>query len=129
MTRYILENSVEMKMRNRVFWQHMQIMRKQVFIDLLDAFMSVTIIIKSIIGAGIISLPFTVSRLGYILAPILLIIFFMINQYSSSMLLKSKNLSRHSNYATIMHYLWPYDRSLLFGSAIIFLGNFGTCNY
>lgn len=124
--KFIRDNSVETKTNNRAFLQHTLTMPKRVSIILSDMFMSATIIIKSTIGAGIIALPFTISRLGYILTPIIFILFFLLNQYASVLLLKSKNLSRHSNFATIMHYIWPYDRSHYFGSALIFLDNFGT---
>jgi amino acid permease len=91
--------------------------------------LSVTIIIKSIIGAGIISLPYTMSRLGYLFTIVIFIIFGTLNQICCSLLLRAKNLSGHSNYSTIMGYIWGGNLSKFFGSLIIFLDNFGTCTY
>lgn len=92
-----------------------------------DFFLTTTIIVKSIIGAGIIAIPYTIAKLGYIFAPIVLVLFLGINQLCSVLLLKNKNLSRHSNYATILYYIWRNDASRLIGSSIIFLDNMGTC--
>jgi amino acid permease len=89
--------------------------------------MSVTIIVKSTIGAGIISLPYTINKLGYILSIIAFVVFFALNQYCTVLLLKSKNLSRHSNFSTILYYIWHSDGSKIFGSALIFVDNLGTC--
>lgn len=89
--------------------------------------MTVTIIVKSTIGAGIISLPYTINKLGYVFSIISIIVFFVLNQYCSVLLLKSKNLSRHSNYSTILYYIWHNDASRIFGSALIFVDNLGTC--
>lgn len=91
--------------------------------------LSVTIIIKSIIGAGIISLPYTMSRLGYLFTIIIFVVFGTLNQICCSLLLRAKNLSGHSNYSTIMGYIWGGNLSKFFGSLIIFLDNFGTCTY
>jgi amino acid permease len=90
--------------------------------------LSITIIIKSIIGAGIISLPYTMSRLGYLFTIAVFLVFGTLNQLCCSLLLRAKNLSGHSNYSTIMGYIWGNTLSKFFGSLIIFLDNFGTCN-
>ena len=82
---------------------------------------------KSTIGAGIISLPFTFSRLGWVFASIAFLVFITLNQFCSVLLLKSKNLSRHSNFSTILYYIWHSDASRIFGSALIFVDNIGTC--
>lgn len=82
---------------------------------------------KTTVGAGIISLPYTINKLGYVLSIVAFLVFFALNQFCSVMLLKSKNLSRHSNYSTILHYIWRSDASRLFGSALIFVDNLGTC--
>jgi len=89
--------------------------------------MTVTIIMKSTIGAGIISLPYTISRLGYVLAILLFALIAALTQYSCSLLLKSKNLSKHSNYSTIMQAIWNHKFSKMLGSLLIFLDNMGTC--
>ena len=60
---------------------------------------------------------------------ILFVIFGLLNQLSSILLLKSKNLCGHSNYATIMHAIWTNNASKVFGSLIIFLDNLGVCKH
>lgn len=90
--------------------------------------LTATIIIKSIIGAGIISLPYTMSRLGYVLTAVLFVLFGSLNQFCCSLLLRSKNLSGHSNYSTIMGFIWGNKLAKFLGSLVIFLDNFGTCN-
>lgn len=117
-----------MKTNSKAFWQPMPMTARQVSWSSSDFFLTVTTIIKTTIGSGIIALPYTISTLGYAFAPILFVLFFALNQFSSVLLLKSKNLSKHSNYSTILHYIWPSDASQIFGSAIIFVDNFGICN-
>jgi len=95
----------------------------------IDFFLTTTIIVKSTIGAGIIALPFTFSKLGYVLGPIAFLAFLAMNQFCSILLLKSKNLSRHSNFSTILYYIWHSDASRIFGSALIFVDNLGTCKH
>ena len=94
---------------------------------MIDFFLTTTIIVKSTIGAGIIALPFTFSKLGYVFGPIVFMIFLVMNQFCTILLLKSKNLSRHSNFSTILYYIWHSDASRIFGSALIFIDNLGTC--
>lgn len=91
--------------------------------------LTVTIIVKSIIGAGIISLPYTMSKLGYVFTIALFVLFGTLNQFCCSLLLKAKNLAGHSNYSTIMGFIWGNKLSKLLGSLVIFLDNFGTCMY
>lgn len=61
---------------------------------------------KTIVGAGILSLPYTISKLGYILGVFIFIIVIAIIQFNTWMLLKAKNLSKHSNYSTISYYIF-----------------------
>lgn len=89
--------------------------------------MTVAIIVKTTIGAGIISFPYTINKLGYVFSIISFVVFFALNQFSSVLLLKSKNLSRHSNYSTILYYIWHNDASRIFGSSLIFIDNLGVC--
>lgn len=82
---------------------------------------------KTIIGTGILSLPYTVSRLGYILTPILFIIMILVAQFSSILLLKAKNLSKHSNYASIMYHIFRKRTLQALSSLLIVFGNTGVC--
>lgn len=128
METFILVNSVEIKTNKAAFWPVTPTIQKQVCGSLnVDFFLTTTIIVKSTIGAGIIALPFTFSKLGYVLGPIAFLVFLAMNQFCSVLLLKSKNLSRHSNFSTILYYIWHSDVSRIFGSALIFIDNLGTC--
>ena len=92
-----------------------------------DLLLSVTTIMKTVIGAGILALPFTISRLGYLFGMLMFFIVILISQYSCEMLILSKNLSRHSNYSTIGYYIWRTKFSLLICSIAIVLINLGVC--
>lgn len=58
-------------------------------------------IMKTVIGVGILGLPYTVARLGWLLALIMFTVTSLLTQYGCVLLLKVKNLSHHSNYSTI----------------------------
>lgn len=93
----------------------------------LDFVLSVTTIMKTVIGAGILSLPFTMSRLGYVMATIMFILIVSVNQITCIALLKAKNLSRHSNYTSISYHIF---RSRVFQALIsvfILFNNLGIC--
>jgi amino acid permease len=61
---------------------------------------------KTIIGAGIISLPYSFSKLGYILGLIIFIIMIGVTQFNTVMILKAKNLSKYNNYSSIIYYIF-----------------------
>ena len=86
-----------------------------------------TTIIKTVIGAGILTIPYTTYRLGYVMGIILFLGAALLNQFASLLLLKSKNLSGHSNYATIFYSIWPSKIAKGLGSLIIFVTNLGVC--
>ena len=82
---------------------------------------------KTVIGAGILSLPFTVSKLGYAFSLIVFLIILTINQFTCILLLKSKNLAKHSNYTSISYHIF---RSRVFQALIsicILINNLGIC--
>jgi sodium-coupled neutral amino acid transporter 11 len=89
--------------------------------------LTVTTIMKTVIGAGILSLPFTVSTLGYLFGLVVYLLVVGINQFTSYMLLKSKNLSRHSNYSTIMYHLFESKIAQGVCSGMILVNNLGIC--
>ncbi len=82
---------------------------------------------KTVIGAGIISLPSTMNKLGYLLGLFVYVFVIAINQFTSIMLLKAKNLSRHSNYASIMGHLFDSQMAKAASSAMIMINNLGIC--
>ena len=89
--------------------------------------LSVTTIIKTVIGSGILTIPYTTYRLGFLMSIFLFLGAALLNQFASLLLLKSKNISGHSNYATIFYSIWPSKLSKGFGSLIIFITNLGVC--
>jgi amino acid permease len=82
---------------------------------------------KTVIGAGILSLPLTVSRLGYVLSLVIFIIVIAIIQFSAIMLLKAKNLSKHSNYSSISYHIFRTKFAQLICSLMILINNTGIC--
>jgi len=82
---------------------------------------------KTVIGSAILSIPYVVSQMGYALVVIVFIFALMLNQFGSILILKSKNLSRHSNYATIFYEVWRSKLSKGLGSILIFINNIGIC--
>lgn len=82
---------------------------------------------KTVIGAGILSLPLTVSRLGYVLSLIVFLIVIAIIQFSCVLLLKAKNLSKHSNYSSIGYHIFRTKLAQAACSLMILLNNTGIC--
>lgn len=60
-------------------------------------------IVKTVIGSGILAIPFTMSKLGYVFGTIIFLLAGCVAQFGSILLLKAKNLSHHSNLATIFY--------------------------
>ena len=92
-----------------------------------DFMLTVTTIMKTVIGAGIISLPSTMNTLGYLFGILVYALVIGINQFTSVMLLKAKNLSRHSNYSSIMCHLFNSQAAKAVSSAMIMINNGGIC--
>jgi amino acid permease len=93
----------------------------------LDFLLTVTTIMKTVIGAGILSLPFTVGKLGYVFSIFIFVIVIAINQFSAKLLLNAKNLSKHSNYSSILYHIYHHKLFKAFGSLFILLNNVGIC--
>jgi amino acid permease len=91
--------------------------------------MTTMIIAKTALGAGIISIPYTVRHLGSVLSIAAFLFFFWVNRFSSMLLLKSKNLSKHSSYSTILYHLFHKNRVRIFASFIIAFNNFVVCTH
>lgn len=89
--------------------------------------LTITTIMKSIIGAGILSLPLTMSRLGYVIGLLLFIFVIALMHFSSVLLLKAKNLAKHSNYSTIVNHIFRNKFAHNICSFIIVIDNTGTC--
>jgi amino acid permease len=82
---------------------------------------------KTIIGTGIISLPMVMNKLGYLFGVFVYILAIAINQFTSIMLLKAKNLSRHSNYSSIMCHLFNSKLAKAGSSFMVMINNLGIC--
>ena len=82
---------------------------------------------KTVIGAGILALPLTISRLGYILGIIVFFVVISIIQFTCVLLLKAKNLSKHSNYSSISYHIFRNKFSQIICSVAILLNNLGIC--
>ena len=85
-------------------------------------------IVKTIIGSSILIVPYTFNQLGYIFGIIIFMAALVINQFGTLVLLKAKNLSGRSNYATILFTIWKSNVSRGLGFILIFLNNVGFCN-
>lgn len=89
--------------------------------------MTAVTIVKTVIGSSILTIPFTISQMGWLFGTLLFLGAIVINQFGTELLLKAKNLSKHSNYATILHSIWRNNFSKGFGFLLIFLNNIGFC--
>lgn len=95
--------------------------------SIIDFLLTVTTIMKTVIGAGILSLPYTISRTGYALGLILSLLIIAIIQFNAVMLLKAKNLSKHSNYHSISYHIFRTKLAQIMCSAAILINNAGIC--
>jgi amino acid permease len=116
-----------MKMESKVSSVQSTARTSQVPIFLLDFLLTVTTIIKTVIGSGILGLPFTVSKCGYVFAIIVFVASTAAIQFCSMLLLRAKNLSGHSNFTTILYHMYQNKVSKSLGSILIFFNNIGIC--
>lgn len=84
-------------------------------------------IVKTVIGSGILALPYTMAKMGYVFGIIVFILAGTVAQFGSVLLLKAKNLSHHSNLSTIFYEIWKSKIAKSVGSIVIFLNNIGIC--
>ena len=82
---------------------------------------------KTVIGAGILSLPLTFSKLGYVLALIMFVLVIATIQFTCILLLKAKNLAKHSNYSTIAYHIFRNRFMQSICSLAILINNLGIC--
>lgn len=92
-----------------------------------DFMLTVTTIMKTVIGAGILSLPLTISRLGYVLGVIMFVVVITTIQFTCTLLLKAKNLSKHSNYSSISYHIFRNKGIQIVCSLAILINNLGIC--
>lgn len=86
-----------------------------------------TTIIKTVIGSGILAIPYSMSKMGYVFGSVVFVLAAMVIQYGSVLLLKAKNMAHHSNFSTIFYAIWKSKIAKGMGSIVIFLSNIGVC--
>lgn len=86
-----------------------------------------TTIVKTVIGSGILAIPYSMSKMGYVFGSLVFVVAGVVIQYGTVLLLKAKNLSHHSNYSTIFYVIWKSRIAKSIGSLLIFLNNIGIC--
>lgn len=90
--------------------------------------LTVLTIIKTVIGAAILTIPFTLSKMGFVFGSIAFAGAAVLSQLGSVLLLRSKNLCKHSNYSSIFYEIWRSRAAKGLGSLLIALGNVGVCS-
>ena len=74
-------------------------------------------------------MPYVINQMGWLFGTLLFITAGTLNQFWSLLLLKSKNLSRHSNYTTILYSIWRSRMAKACSSVLIIVSNIGTCKH
>ena len=72
-------------------------------------------------------MPFSINKLGWLLGSIVFVLAGIVTQFGSILLLKAKNLSRHSNFTTILYEIWKSKVAKGMSSILIVLNNLGIC--
>ena len=81
---------------------------------------------KSLVGVGMIGLPYLFMNFGIIISILLFLFVFLINFYTSYLLIKSKNLSGRSNYCSIANdSLGPISKPII--NILIIILTSGRC--
>lgn len=88
-----------------------------------------TTIVKTVIGSSILAIPYSMSQLGYAFGTMVFVVAMILTHFGTTLLLKAKNLSRHSNYSTILFKIWESRIAEGLGSLFILLNNLGICNW
>ena len=84
---------------------------------------------KTVIGSGIITMPYTIDKMGWVFGTILFIAAGSVNQFTSVLLIRSKNLCGHSNYSTIFYSFWKNKLAKCIAYLVVFPGNIGVCKF
>ena len=83
-------------------------------------------VMKTIVGSGILGLPFVMSNFGLIPGILIFTMVYGATYYTCLLLLKSKNICRHSNLSTIgKAAIGPSARILI--SITVIVNNIGIC--
>jgi len=88
---------------------------------------TVLTVMNCTIGMGVLATPYTTYVLGWLFFLISFFLITLVNQYSIIILLKVKNLSKHSNYSTIAAHVFKGKWFCIAVSSLICIGNLGFC--
>jgi amino acid permease len=90
---------------------------------------SIFTVMNCTIGIGVLAMPYTIYVLGWLFSCISFVFIVLVNQFSIIILIKVKNLTKHSNYSTISSYIFKGKILCIIVSSLICIGNFGYCKY
>ena len=82
---------------------------------------------KTIMGVSLISIPYSFSRTGILLSIIMFLFVAAVCQFTLSLCLKCKNLSRHSNFTTIIYHIYEHKLIKIVPSLAIICVGSGAC--
>ena len=83
-------------------------------------------LMNTIIGGGVVSLPFVMSNFGIILGLFIFIMVYLMTVFSCLLLLRVKNNTQRSHYGTIGTFCFGYKGKMAI-DIIIIINNFGMC--
>lgn len=87
---------------------------------------AVMFLMNTIIGGGIVTLPFVMSIFGIFLGILIFICVYLMTIFSCVILLRVKNNSKRTHYGTIGTFCFGYKGKMLI-DVIIIINNFGMC--
>ena len=90
-------------------------------------FLSILTLVKTVIGSGILALPYTFGTMGVVMAVAFFSLSFAVTNFVGSILLKAKNLAGHSNYTSIMGHIKKHRGFRYLMCVNMCLNNFGSC--
>ena len=95
----------------------------------IDLFETSATVINTVVGAGIIAMPYTVSVMGWVFSIIICILVGIVNNYTIMILLKAKNLSKHSTYNSISYHISRSKYLIFIISFVNMFSNVGFSNF
>ena len=87
---------------------------------------AVMFLMNTIIGGGVVSLPFVMSNFGVILGLVIFFLVYVMTLFSCLLLLRVKNNTKRSHYGTIGTFCFNYKGKMII-DIIIIINNFGMC--
>lgn len=87
---------------------------------------AVMFLMNTIIGGGVVSLPFVISNFGIILGLLIYLMVYIMTLFSCILLLRIKNNTKRLHYGTIGTFCFGYKGKMLI-DIIIIINNFGMC--